>query len=291
MTEKTNDRDVWLSAGWERGSIIPITHDHDISALLHKKIKDEIERHPVSYLIPILYDCALIDDDFDAEPWVQLLVCWPIDRADGNYKFGKNPRKYHFEILIDDVPTCLEVSALGICQIERELLLAHCVPSENIKWGQNGLSRILHWVSERYKQPTFPDEWNNRKDVARKLFEKFSKDTLFNDFCSGVYVNITPFEEIGTDDIYNVNVYLSIPEDVVSDGRALQKFNKEISPVLIEKVGSAFKIMPNVNIGNVDTLVEGEFTKETERKYKRMSLEYYSFKRNPEGPLPAETIA
>lgn len=278
------DRKKCLASGWQRGAFINIKANQDILNVLPPELITHIDELGRAYLIPVLYDCALVEPRQEIEPWAQALICWPCT-PDGNYKFGKNPRRFHFPINTPDGETYLEVKAISFCQVDRALLLT-AEPLNDWQWPKLGLEILLNWVSERFRQPTFPDEWNNRMGKLKSRLNQLWKNDDFVNLCSGVYLNIQPFREVEPEELYTVNAYITVPPGL--EGRQLIEFNKTRSPALVQKLKSILKSLSNVTVGEVDTINEDQFTKATERQYKRWQLEYYSYKDDPVAPLPAE---
>lgn len=280
-------RDEWLAKGWLRGAFIDLKAHPEILALLPDKLQSEIVTQPKAYLIPLLYDCALVNDNFNQEPWVQVLVCWSCPQAggDGNFKFGKNPRKNHFPILIDNIETYLSAEALGFAQFDREELLK-ATPLTNIAWPEKGLFQLLNWVAERYNQSTFPDQWNVRMNSKRKLLDRLWKNDSFTNNCSGVYFEIVPFSEVSEKDIYEVKAFIAIPETITR--KEHRTFVKEHEQVLIQSLKDIMGSIPNISVASIDTIKEDQFTKSMERNYHRWQLEHLSYRNIDEAPLPAE---
>jgi len=280
-------RDEWLAKGWLRGAFIDLEAHPEILALLPEKLKAEISTQPKAYLTPLLYDCALVNDNFNQEPWVQVLVCWPCPKAggDGNFKFGKNPRKNHFPVLIDNTEKYFSAEALGFAQLDRDKLLK-ATPLTNIAWPEKGLFQLLNWVAERYNQPTFPDQWNIRMNSKRKLLDRLWKKDSFTHNCSGVYFEITPFSEISEDDTYKVKAFIAIPETMT--GKEHRVFVREHEQEVIQSLKSIMESIPNISVVLIQTIKEDEFTKSMERSYRRWQLEHLSYRNIDEAPLPAE---
>lgn len=286
MADKTK-REQWIKKGWKRGAFIDLNVHPELIDLLPEKLKFKIGEQKQAYLFPILYDCSLINESFEQEPWVQVLICWPSDKpdGDGNFKFGKNSRKIDFPVLIEGNKTYLRSEAIGFSQFDREKLL-EITPSTLISWPEKGLEQILNWVSERYKQPTFPDEWNERLAKKKKQLEKLWKKSGFVNNCSGLYLNITPFAEVATTEAYTLKAFLVISSTLTSKEHRV--FVRDHEQDLLQTLSSIIKSIPNIEILAINTIKEDQFTKAEERYYQRWQLERLSYKDLDNAPLPAE---
>lgn len=273
----TLGRDDWLQAGWKRGAFIDLKSqaNSQLFDLLPNDIKAAVNEKRAAYLIPVLNDCALVHDSFETEPYVQVTICYPCEKNNAFCNL-KQPRTYHFPLLKNGEEQYFECLSRIFLTIERQLLLNH-TPDDTLVWPELGLDKLLNWLADRFRQPTFPDEWNFRLDKKQGRFHSLWKSEKFG-FCSGVYISIHPFSEISPDEIYDVSVLILAPEEF--DGKTYRHFNKNDAPELISRLKSILDSISNLNIKSVNTISEGAFTKSMERQYKRWSLEYYSYSRD-----------
>lgn len=276
----------WIEQGWKRGAFVDLKKRPDLVEELPRKLREHILQLEEAYLFPTLYDCALINPNPDAEPWAQCLICWPCN-TDQSYIHAKDPRKYHFSLILSGEEKSMEVTALSFCQLEKEILMRE-PPIGDVEWCQHGLEIMLNWVTNRYDQPTFPDAFNRKMEKIKSNLKSLSRNPDFNKYCSGIYINLEPFEEIAPQQIYTIKVFVTFPE---MDGRTLKEFNKTVGPNLTSRLRTIFKKLEKqeITVLNIDTIPEGEFTKAEERDYKRWSLENFTYEIDGlDAPLPAE---
>jgi len=287
MEQPDNLRAAWLKAGWKRGAFIRLDSNPDLLGELPKKIVDAIADKNLACIVPIIYDCALVEQSFYKEPWAQVLVVWQA-KFDGNFANARNPRKLHITALEKSNSVCFEVSALSFAQVDRETLLK-AVPDQSIQFEDDNLSMLLDWVAQRYRQATFPDSFNKRLDPFRKSLKKLWESELFGKFASGVFVKIDTNEELHDDDIYNIEVIISIP--YFMRGREYRNFEQNHSHTMITQLKSIFDTAKGIELKKIETLTERELTKEVERQFSRFSLEYFSYNSGlDEHPLPGEFL-
>ncbi|NIG76760.1 hypothetical protein F3J34_24645 [Klebsiella sp. Ap-873] len=282
-----NGRAEWLAAGWKRGAFIRLEDNHNLRQELPQKLLTCIENKSQVYVVPVIYDCALIEENFEKEPWAQVLVIWE-SSFDGNFAYAKNPRKMHLKAKRDGHEICFEITALSFAQIDREILL-QVYPDQSVTWRDGDLALLLDWVAERYRQATFPDSFNNRLVPSRKLLDRLWKSDLFCQYSSGVYINLNTSDELEDEHCYQIKIMISIPFHI--NGREYREIDRKYSAEMVQKVKSIFDAVKNLKVISVETISEREFTKELERGFNRFSLEHFSYKSGAEdNPLPAEYL-
>ncbi|WPO96940.1 hypothetical protein [Pseudescherichia sp.] len=280
-------RAAWLAAGWKRGAFIRLDSNRYLLDELPRKLAKQISGKGSVFIVPILYDCALIEESFEKEPWVQVLIIWETN-FDGNFAYARNPRKIHLKVQDGGKEICLEVSALSFFQIDREAFLK-AIPDESVHWKEDGLSMLLDWVAERYRQATFPDSFNKRLEPFRKALDKLWKSQLFCEYSSGIYINIDSSAELPDDTLYNIKVMIVIPYAI--KGRSYRSFDEKYSKDMVTMLKTTLDAIKTIKLSSIQTISEREFTKELERDYKRFSLENFSYKsKSDESPLPAEYL-
>lgn len=276
-------RDEFIKAGWERGAFVCLSQNIRLLEYIPLELKEFlISTADVNevYFVPVLYDCALISENFTQEPWVNLVVCWKCSKndGDGNFKYCKNPRKYHFPLNVKGEQVFFETNALAITHMRRDIFLQSSIIPD-VKWPVFGLETMLNWLTERIRQPVFPDEWNDRLKSKKKLLEKFYSDQTLVDKCAGVFFHITPFKQIDKAERYTVSALIVTPS--LENGAEHRRFNKEMKPkldALKEQLRLILQGIENVEVKTVLDLQEDQFTRKEERLYKRYQLEFMTYK-------------
>lgn len=285
MDLKEDIRDAWLAAGWKRGAFIRLDSNPHLADELPRKLLSLIDGKESVCIVPILYDCALIEECFEKEPWAQVLVIWKTD-FNNTFAYAKNPRRLHLKAKSGDQEICFEIAAVSFAQVDREALLK-ATPDTSLSWETGCLNLMLDWVAERYRQATFPDAFNKRLAPSRKALERLWKSDSFSLYSSGVYIKLNTFEELPDNTLYEVSVYIAIPYQF--KGAEYKDIEKNHSPTMVTQLKSIFDAIENIQLDSIDTLSEREFTKEIERGFNRFSLEYFSYRSGLENkPLPAE---
>lgn len=282
-TESSSLRDIWIKSGWARGAFIDLknTSNSFIFEHLPSPINEKVCTSDIAYLIPLTYDCALLDEDYYREPWAQYLICWNID-AKPEFKFGKHPRTYHFDVYQESTIINLEATALSFGHINREILM-RCSVDIILKWPENGLKRCLQWCASRILQDVFPDTWNSRLSPKRKRFDTIWKSKNFNEDIVCVYINLSDEIELKPEETYSIKIILGVVDTI--KGRDFANFEKQRGNEYKEQIKTIFSTINGVKIEAIEVLSESQITRSIEKNYKRWNLEYFSNKTTPEGVL------
>ncbi|UBN54954.1 hypothetical protein [Pantoea agglomerans] len=286
MSQLHEKRDERVAAGWKRGAFISLADHPDIQDELPNKLVTFLEGKKNPRIIPVLYDCALIDDSFDKEPWAQVVVCWEVDQHNGNFVNAKNPRCLHTSATIGNSVLLLEVTAMSFAQVDRESLL-ECSPDTSIIWNNGRLEQLLDWIAERYRQPTFPDAFNNRLRSVGKRLDAQWKSEIFRKYCAGIYFRLDTFAELSENQHYQLDIIVAVPSHI--KGRDYVEFDAKHSQSIIDGLKTRISVANGIRLNSVDIYPESEFTKDIERGYQRFSLEYFSYaSKDGDVLLPAE---
>jgi len=218
-------REQLLGKGWRRHSIIS---DEDgslnkVIAHLPEKIQQKASADGAIILIST-YDCAVVNHCFDTEPWVQLLIAFPVDYAK-KYSKGRDPRRLHFSITHAGQEKHFETNASCICQCAREILL-DVDPDENYQLSDIDKYDLKTWVAERFRQDTWPDALNRALKPAEGRLKRFYR--RYNEYASGMYLRLNTYEELEGKK-YSASVILALES---GKQRALIKKLKTNNPQL-----------------------------------------------------------
>ncbi|MHA6962604.1 hypothetical protein [Zobellella denitrificans] len=278
-----NPRESWLDAGWARGVFVDLKKPNGILNTLPERLVKRVQQSQSAYLIPLLYDCALVDECFDSEPWAPVMICWNINNPLGNFMNGKNPRTYHFELVLDGENQWFEATALGLWFVCRKSLLTEQIDS-SIKWPEGVLKRVLIWSSSRSTREVFPDDWNQNLSIVHKRLEKIWKSSDY-EHISEVLLRIEPNE-----DGYGAEVILTLPDEAIQKLGARHLFKPGGPAETLElRLKTAMTAAQGVNVKAVKVMPESQLTLTMIRNYQRWHLDYYSFRSYPEGNRPASS--
>jgi hypothetical protein len=77
------------AVGWRQGTLLHLKQNIDINA--------NVTVNAGFYLV-ISQDCDLVHHSLTNEPFVEILPLTPIEKPDGNFQHGRNPRKIHLTL-------------------------------------------------------------------------------------------------------------------------------------------------------------------------------------------------
>jgi len=226
-------RDLLLNKGWRRHSVLSIKHDSLNHAYPHlpDKIKS-IAAIDGAILIIATYDCAVVNPCFESEPWIQLLVAFPA-KFEKRFAQGRDPRRIHFTVNHLGMEKIFETNAVGIAQLDRELL-CDIAPDDDYQLNEDSKYDLKNWLAERFKQETWPDSFNKAvKPVERRLKRFWNR---YNDYISSLYLKLDTYKEL-SEGKYSASIIVALE---VGKQRALIKQiksnNKQLADKTIDEV-------------------------------------------------------
>lgn len=275
LTSESHSREDWIKAGWSRGVFISLNDNVHLQDIIPAEILSHIKEKESVYLVPVTYDCALVDEDFSREPWAQIILLWKVDSENGNFKFGKNPRVIQIPVNVGGNIEYYEAQAIGIFHVKRDTLLRSNIDNSR-KLSPKFLKIVLGWCAARITRSVFPDSWNNRLSKSKKIFEKIWNDSTFSSLISGVYINVAPFTELNDGQSYDAKVILCF--DTEQNSVSLRNYKNTLEQIHMAQISGAFSTVGQINLKSVDILPDTEFTKSMERDFHLLDLEYFSSK-------------
>jgi hypothetical protein len=126
--------------------------------------------HVDPLVVVVSHDCDLAQDP-SSEPVIEVIIGRRVDKPDGNFTHGKNPRRLH--VLGTDVGTaiCIELMATARRSVAKQDLTGH-LPSATVLIDAAGMNILQHWLAARYRRSAFPDAFDNylaEMGVARRV--------------------------------------------------------------------------------------------------------------------------
>lgn len=145
---------------WRQGHVLDA---RAVSALALKHSTAPLEE---TCVVVISHDCDVANDDLNVEPEVEVIVGRLIDKANGNFAFGKAPRTLHLDILRDGAPKVIELIATQKHRVSKDVLAAfdHDV---SFSLEPKALSVLRNWLAIRYQRAAFPDNFVKRMNETK----------------------------------------------------------------------------------------------------------------------------
>lgn len=227
--------------------------------------------------IVISQSCDLVHHCFDNEPCVEIVLGEFVNEFNGNFRFGKNPRKLHLTIQFYGAkePQWVELVPFNKVTMPR-LSLADSLPNNEAYVSERDVTVLASWFAARYDRAAFPDAFNDRVKASlrdrEKIAKRISADVL------ALFIQITPSEELPPERQYSINLVAVIPsqskEKLDSVTHDVQEFANLLRSANIEVDKKDVKIRLEDN---------APFTLVTQ--YKRYDFDHISLREDPAHPM------
>jgi hypothetical protein len=272
-------RDLGARTALRQGSVLPSDQ-----ALKLNLVKDPAEDE---LIIVVTHDCDCVASD-EVEPYIELMSGKIIAASDGNYTNGKNPRKLHIEFQRGSKVVSVEVLAAPKLAIHKQDLIR---VSRDATYALNDQNRrvLSVWLRSRYSRMALPDELLRRLSVVDETIEHAGKTSHYA--LHGIYIYCDPFEEIGPNDIYELEIF------IVYDA-AVQNA-KGIAEMVADKIRRRFELKfktvqtpgmgiqwTSVFLSNCVAISDITFTFADTLSFQRYQLDHISLRQDPQGSVP-----
>ncbi|MEK6372190.1 MAG: hypothetical protein AABO58_05790 [Acidobacteriota bacterium] len=163
-------------------------------------------------LIVATQDCDLVCHSFETEPYAEIVIGRRVDTADGNCRFGKNPRRLQFEL--SGTPDTYEVQAISRISVPRDVL-AEYGPDPERKLDETTSRMIPEWLGKRYTRVALPDSFNERSRVAQaKIRDRLKAD---GELVEAIFLTVVPNAELAPHEAYSLVVRVVVREETLLD--------------------------------------------------------------------------
>lgn len=263
--------------GWLQGSIVSPEYMETLRANFDTLSTD-------TFLIVASQSCDVAND---AEENIEFSIARQITELDGQFKFNKSPRQLHISATTDEAE--LETSEIHLKLLAHEKVsiskdklfeLGVLTPCDSISLKESVINHYIDWLASRYKRPALPSEFDRRVESSwpeKKRKKAFGK---LSEHIKGVYVEITPFNEIEESSDYHINLLILITEEAKSDSSIYEKveeladkFIEAVKTSRINTIGRKIEIDKNVSLFRFQL-------------YKRLNFDALSYKNDH--PMPFE---
>ena len=187
--------------GWRQGVIVP-------ASLLLEGLSDGLPTTKDDFAMVVSQSCDLVHHDLANEPTAAILALKSVVSGNSEVMHGRNPRHLHFPTLNG---LWFEARAWNQTNIPREILAKKEISGE-IAISSKVLRVVLEWLAKRITRIAFPDGFNDalkpKSNAIGKLLKK--NHQLFSE----ILLNISPFDDLETDQHYKVACYLMMEAEV-----------------------------------------------------------------------------
>ena len=192
-----------------------------------------------------------------------------MDKADGNYLNGKNPRILHLPVLKNDVETFVEIKAPARLNIEKENLVS-INPNENYSVDDSNKKMLQDWLAARYRRHALPGELVRllkKEGFWKKLTEENSAQR--SRFIKQFRLHFEPNGDLQTDERYEIKLL------VIHDGTKESRINAEETVFDLKK---AAEKLQHIDLSNCMARSTSEVTMDDLEYYEKLNLDYLSHK-------------
>ncbi len=190
--------------GWHQGSLLKIDSKVEVSG-------QRGVINPGLYII-ISQDCDIQTPAIDVEPYVEIILCDPISKPDGNYTRGKNARRLHIPFNQGAEEVYFECFAKNKFVIARRELIKQ-KPCKEFSVGPEQTNDLIGWCIKRYDRDAFPDHFNERLD--RKKLRNIMRGALPS--LQNVFIKLRTEKELSLNEIYRIELYFIVDKCISSD--------------------------------------------------------------------------
>lgn len=229
--------------------------------------------------VAISHDCDIANENLEAEPAVEFILGCFVDKQNGNYTHGKNPRTLHLSYNRDGEAIVVELIASRKISIQKDVL----EPIQPDRSYQLDSRFILQsWLAARYRRHALPNSLVGRLREVFKYIEKEGKKN--SDGILSFRLSYDPIDELSPEDVYELwlsIVYITDKDEYESMAVKLAEGLKtEFSNLLVKTQESG-----KVDLRGCEAVSEMEFTFRDMRDTVEYHLEHLSYRTEPPGSL------
>ena len=230
-------------------------------------------------LITCSHDCDITNQSLEAEPYVEILILKPIPSSsrDGSLFWGKNPRRFQFDLSGPTLAGTLETDIHDRFRTDRSLLVG-ALPDERTTLPDRVKRQIVRWLAKRYARAAFPDAFNLRVSPAIPAIEKLLKKT--GQKISGLYIGLNHDHELPLDEEYAMVLRATMEADAFVDKQLRSEAEKTIAKIALE-LGEC----KGVCVADAKVDSEADFSLDDLRVTKDWTMDSFSLRTDPEGSL------
>lgn len=255
-----------ISNGWKQGSFL-LAHNGIFLDKNQNPLKDGL------YMV-ISQDCDVVNHDLIKEPFVELLFMSEIQEEDGSFTNGKNPRKFHLQVLKDGSNKYLECLIYDKFFLSREHL-ANSIPISNFRIKDEDLPPFIQWIAKRYTRSAFPDAFNKRTRSVINGIKSILKNDGGESF--GLFVRLNTDRELDESEEYKLILNILFHPKYSNDF-SIAKFDS-----CLEKIEDQFSRVKGVALVQAQRLSIDELTYFEFLLLKKWDFDYISLGVNADG--------
>lgn len=253
MSDIKQDNREQKDTAWRQGHLLP-SACHDALGLSHE-----------SRYIVISHDCDLASD----EQHVEVIQTSVREAADGNLRFGENPRVLHLTGELQGKELVLSLSQSEKHMVVKRSLFDH-QPEQGWSLSSSAKAVLQSWLACRYARHALPNALNDRlKKSIRKLTDAAKSR---HEAVIGVFIGFDPNEELEAEEPYEIELA------VVYD--SMDPTGPEKAAELVDRFKKALAEVEGVEFDDekVRSWSDAAFTLRDMTRMMQLRLEFLSFR-------------
>lgn len=271
------------SIPWRQGSVLQ-NKDHKLLKIDLPDGNDSV------FVVLVSHDCDLVQGP-ENEPLVEVIVGIGIPKLDGNYTYGKNPRRLHLEFSDGKEKVWVELLNTQKTSISKASL-EKLIPS-SLKLEEENRNVLQRWLASRYRRAAFPDEFDRRLKAAKvdrkisRILEPLGKDILAIFFDVDQGNDVTHEDE---KDPYRLDIYLVY--DTSQDPLAAEKSAKKAAGDIKSIFESYFRKEDewiNIELCDCEEISDEAVTYRQSLNLKQWRMDHLSLQEEPQHPMMEDT--
>lgn len=258
-------RQSLIDAGWKQGALIEAIPDDRFKALAHINLEE------TDQFLVISQTCDLVNPDFEAEPYCEVLRLKPQDEEPTpDTSGGKNSRVLEFSSAIEGEHRFYQVLPFERFFVHRDLLLEFA-PDKYVE--EEAIELVSAWLTKRLIRTAFPDTFDRRWKNRRKQIENIIKRL---ERVRDIYLKIEPFSELEDDQEYALEITLLMNAEDFDDPEVHAEYLKHK-----DALEGQFAKCPNIDLQVIELASDAEITLRELQALRRWDYSYLSY-REPE---------
>nr|BBJ02578.1 hypothetical protein YBY_04260 [Marinobacter nauticus] len=232
--------------GWTQGACFTTRDLPDPAVLPARYQADDF------IFIVVTHACAVVHENFDEEPHLEVLAARIIDKPIGTDTNLKNTRRLSTSLVASEEETPIHLFARDRFFLPRKLLLEfESNPEFHITTQQ--LTIIKNWLVLRFTNLALPDSFNERLEgrPMEKLRKLLSRNPGY--LCENLYLKLNYWDELGADSDYSLAVLIVYSEEVYEE-------QEESIETCAERMDEILGSIPGINLESCDVITDDMVT-------------------------------
>jgi hypothetical protein len=251
----------WENTNWKQCSICEKT-------AIAEWLPEGIRSSDGCVFIVVSHDCDIANGDLEKEPFIEIFPAKLLNKNNGNFMYGKNPRVLHLKILKTNTPLFVEIEARSRLSIKKEHLRS-VNPDENYIIDNCDKRILRDWLVARYRRHAIPDKLHAvlKRGKFWKILEDISAETAQS--IQQFRLHYEPDNEIKEGERYELELL------IIHDGTEESRHNAED---MAGSLKNAAGLIDEIDLSRCEARSTAEVTMDDLGYYEKLNMDYISHK-------------